>query len=296
MMLKNTQRDLSTFGYILGLISQSFAIAYLVVALIFDIGNVIADAVILAISAAYFGIYIALHDTSDRKLRRLRNNSKHAAAVIKLVSSALTLGVSVYGICISAYTLSVPTLLLAVANAAFWVMRVIVEIISYYVDTRIELFTSALSADFEFVSKPIGFAKNAIKTVMRREIEVPPPDKCRAILDRQMEREKEEKRRAREDMRKSMGKKPRKNTKTAPVSSEVATATEDKLALPEPARLEKLAKKKGIASVLDAFSGIFRKKNKNDIQTADYIDKTDGLTAPDGSDGTSEDKTTADIK
>ena len=293
MMLKNTQRDLTTFGYILGLISQTFALAYLVFALIFSVGNVIANSVVLTVSAVYFGIYIALRGTDDRKMRRFRNYSKHTASAVKLVSSALTLGVSIYGIIIAAYTLSVPTLLLAVANAAFWVLRVIVELVSYYVDTRIELFTSALTADFEFVSKPIGIAKNAIRTVMRREIEVPPPDKYRAVLDRQMEREKEEKRRARENMRASRGKKPRKNKETAPVGAEAALATEDKLALPEPSRSEKSAKKKSIASVFDAFFGIFRKKNKNDIRTADYIDKTDGLTAPDGM---AEDKTTADIK
>ena len=218
MMLKNTQRDLSTFGYILGLISQLFALAYIIVAITLNIGNTVANAIVLAVSATYFGIYLVLHDTKDKRLRRIKNTGKHSAAAVKLLSGALTLGVSIYGICISAYTLSVPTLLLSVANAAFWVLRVIVELVSYYVDTRIELFTAALGADFEFVSKPIGIAKNAIKTVMGQSVEAPEPrDKYRIALDRQMEKEKQEKKRTREASRAEDGDAP-KGRRRGPLS------------------------------------------------------------------------------
>lgn len=236
-MLKNTGRDISVFGFSLGIISQLFGIAYLIVALVLGVGYALVNAIILAVSAIYFGIYVALHETRDKKLRRMKNSSKHTAAIIKLVGATLTLSVSVYGIIIAGYSVSVPTLLLAVANAAFWVLRVIVELVSYYFDTRVELFTAAISADMEFVTKPIGAAKNAVRSVLGKEVEVPEaPDRFRAKLDKQMEQIKSEKQKNRELKRENarntaknggissmIGKLHKKKKKSDPIEIEIIT-------------------------------------------------------------------------
>ena len=245
MMLNNTRRDISNFGFALGIISQIFGVAYLVLAIVLGVGSRLVNAIILVVSAIYLGmyiIYVFMYEAKDKRLRRIKNRGKHAAAIVKLLGATMTLAVSVYGIIIAGYVVSVPTLLLAVANAAFWVLRIIVELVSYYFDTRVELFTAAISADIEFVTKPIDATKNAFKTVLGKEVEAPaPPDRFRAQLDKQMESIKAEKQRERELKRQTaknsaksggiaamIGKIKRKPKKHAPTDKDIIIESKEK--------------------------------------------------------------------
>lgn len=75
-----------------------------------------------------------------------------------------------------------------------WILLVVFEVLKIMLEGRLELFTEALQADVEFVTKPVSAVKDTFKKIMGKEVEEKPaPTQDRLYLDKLVASARDEK-------------------------------------------------------------------------------------------------------
>lgn len=75
-----------------------------------------------------------------------------------------------------------------------WILLVVFEVLKIMLEGRVDLFTEALQADVEFVTKPLSLVKDTFKKIMRKEVEEKPePTQDRLYLDKLVASARDEK-------------------------------------------------------------------------------------------------------
>lgn len=194
--VKQTVDDLKSLKHIIDVSTQVIYIAYLVVALIVPLGFVYANAILLALSVAYFAFYLSRYDSTTKELKEA--GSREVAAIykgLKLTVGAVTLGIVFYGVYVAASKATPFAVMSAIAMAVAWILKVIIEIAVYVVSARVDMFVSAIEADVEKLVKPVQTIGNIFKKATGQEIEEPKAhSKQRILLEAKVAAEREKRR------------------------------------------------------------------------------------------------------
>ncbi len=164
-----TVEDLKIIAFYTALILQVLQVGYLIYALCIGLGILIANVILLILTASYLGFMLYLHwGTVGETLKTiLKSVYQWSKRVIKL----FTLGISVYGLCITASetitTKSLISIILLVFMLIAWVLEILFSLILMVVERRATLLLDAMKMDFE----PVFKAKNFFDKIRGKEVE-----------------------------------------------------------------------------------------------------------------------------
>ena len=168
-VFNKTIEDLKSIAFFSALFLQIFQIGYLVYALCIGSGIMAANIVLLILSTAYLGfmLYIQWQKTAKVTEKILKQIYHWSKRLIKL----FTLGVSIYGLFITASDIvtikSLVSIILLVFMLIAWLFDVLFSLIVIVIERRTALFFDAMKMDFE----PVFKAKNFIDKIRGREVE-----------------------------------------------------------------------------------------------------------------------------
>lgn len=185
-------KDLKRIFFIFNCILQLIYIGYLTYAAISGSGIFVANIILLCISVAYFVFFVITYGKKDRKLKKM---ARRAYSYAKIGINAFSIGVAVYGICITVNEeISIISVILLVLMLLGWLISVLLQAAIYFIDSRKQLVIEALEADKETMLKPVTTVKNAVKKLVGKEVaEENEPSRLRRFLDRKLENKKQEK-------------------------------------------------------------------------------------------------------
>ncbi len=176
--------DLKRTFFVFNLFLQILYISYLVYAIVADVGNLIANIVLVTISFGYFVFCIFSYDKISWGQSK---TARRAYSWSKLFVTAFTAGVAVYGICATATNVTVPAVILVSLMVVSWVLRVILEVFICFFEIEASIFVEGIKADMENAVKPVKTVGNTIKKIVGAEVEPDPePNKYRKILDQKV--------------------------------------------------------------------------------------------------------------
>ena len=189
-VLVKTVEDLKSIAFYAALTLQILQVGYLIYALCVGLGILAANIILLILTSAYLSFMLYLHwGTVGKKLQTiLKRVYQWSKRAIKL----FTLGVSVYGLWITASetitTKSLISIILLVFMLIAWVLEILFSLILMVVERRASLLLDAMKMDFE----PVFKAKNFIDKIRGREVEEEiVPSKSRSILNKMNTERKE---------------------------------------------------------------------------------------------------------
>ena len=161
--------DFKRITFLSALFLQIFQVGYLIYALCIGSGITVANIVLLVLSTAYLGFMLYIHWVNVAKATKklLKNIYRWCKRAIKL----FTLGVSIYGLCITATapitTQSLISIIFLVFMVIAWVLDVLFSVILSILEKRANLFFDAMKMDFE----PVFKAKNLFDKIRGKEVE-----------------------------------------------------------------------------------------------------------------------------
>ena len=186
-----TINDLKNIAFFSALSLQLFQLAYLIYALCIGSGIFVANVILLALTIAYLGFILYIHwNTIAKKTKKILNNIYHwSKRLIKL----FTLGVSVYGLYITASETVTAKSLLSIILLVFmiiaWILELLFSILIIVLENRKDLFFNAMKMDIE----PILKAKSFFDKITGKEVENEiVPAKTRDILEKLNEKREEQ--------------------------------------------------------------------------------------------------------
>ena len=182
-VFNKTVEDLKSIAFFSALFLQLFQVGYLIYALCIGSGITVANIVLLALSTAYLGFMLYIHWVKIAKQTKklLTGIYRWSKRLIKL----FTLGVSIYGLFITASeTVTVKSLvsiILLVFMLLAWIFDILFSLIVMVIEKRTTLFFDAMKMDFE----PVFKAKNFFDKMRGKEVEGElVSTKSRSLLER----------------------------------------------------------------------------------------------------------------
>ena len=160
-VLYDIVHDLRTFFRFFSVLSQILYIAYLSYTVICNIGIIYVNAVLLTLSAIYFIVDVII-TIKSRKQKQKAKTFKRSLRYAKLGINAFNIGVAIYGVYLTANNANAVTVVLTAAMLIFWIIKVILEIITYFVEHRIELVIAGFNKDIEPITKTIHTIKKFV--------------------------------------------------------------------------------------------------------------------------------------
>ena len=249
--IKQTADDFKKVDYIRNVATQVLYIAYLIYALIAPTGYLAANIPLLVLSVGYFIFFlIATHKRTEKKLKKI---VKTVFTRCKQAINFFTLGVTVYGIWLTAEQVTPFSLILCSLMIVGWVLQIVFEIIIKFFSKRVNLIIEGLEADYENMTKPVRSVGNFFKKVTGKEIEEKEPTKARVFLDKKVEEAKIERKNQKIEarVRSQEEKRQKKLDKKQKKADEKAQRKAEKSAKKQAKKEEKSKVKNGIRSMQD---------------------------------------------
>ena len=147
--------NVCTFG------SQIFYIGYLIYALCANVGYSWANITLLAVCGLYFLFTATTHNVKDKEAKLAKRNAKHTFRWVKISIKAAVLAMMGYSIYISATEPSTLTIILTAIAVVSWLLSLSLELITMYVENRIELLKESFIKD---VKNPVETVSTIVKT------------------------------------------------------------------------------------------------------------------------------------
>lgn len=173
--------------HIINIVTSAFMIVYLALISIFEIGYLIPNVILLALTLVDFLTYLLTYRTTCKKKKSVKSVITHVYRISKILLNAISLAIIIYTICFD--PLSVNSILLVVVPLMIilWIMQLVFEVLSLYVRSRVDLFVDGIQMDFEAVIRPINKVRNAVLGAIGEDEESDDPvsEHNRAILEEQ---------------------------------------------------------------------------------------------------------------
>ena len=190
---KKTVDDFKRIDYIRNVLTQLVYIAYLVYALVVAKDYLWANILLLTLSVAYF-VFFLFATTGKRKAdKRTKSLVKSIYKRCKQLIKLFTLGLTVYGFCLTANHFTPISLFFVALMIVGWILQIVFEIILRIFVNRVNLFMEGLEADYQNLIKPAKTVGNFFKKLTGKEIEPEKePTKNRLLLDKKVAQAKQE--------------------------------------------------------------------------------------------------------
>ena len=187
-VLYDIVHDLKTFFRFFSILSQILYISYLTYALMSNLGNQLVNTLLLAISVIYFIVdFILIVKTRKQSINK--KIAKRSLRYIKLGVNAFNVGVAIYGVYLTASNANAITVVLTAMMLIFWAIKVIIEIITFFVEHRIELIMAGFHKDIE----PLTNVINSVKKITGQKVDTsdPLPTNVNSALEKALEQYKD---------------------------------------------------------------------------------------------------------
>ena len=124
--------------------SLVFTAVYFIVALILQIGNVIANSILATLFVAY-----TIFDfvASKKNIKKTKKIVKRSYKWVKIAIRAFTLASMIYGIYIATTAVSAISIIIATLTIIMWVLQVMIEIVIEVIEDKWELLYQSIQKD-----------------------------------------------------------------------------------------------------------------------------------------------------
>ena len=169
--------DVKRANFLINIMVNALYIIYLVYALVVGNGNPFINATLCALTVVFVVSYIitSLDERKKRALKIVKTTYKR----IKIFLDAFSLAIAIYSIYITAEHVTVISLLLTVGSFVGWAAKVVLSILTRFLENRAELIMSAFQVDFE----PLFKVHNTYKRLIGDEVGETVSPEMRAQLD-----------------------------------------------------------------------------------------------------------------
>lgn len=150
-------KDLKKIGFGLSVFTQLVTITYLVYNLAAQKGVVIANAIMLTITAAYLLFFLYAESKSLQKKTKRRVSAMYKWG--KRLTKLLTICIVAYGLVVSGSDFSPFSFFLLVMMIVGWLLNLLFYIIEKYVAAKIQLLWSGIVSDTKPVLKVVDFVE-----------------------------------------------------------------------------------------------------------------------------------------
>lgn len=122
-------------------------LVYLIYSIYKDVGNLYINIVLAALTGIFMIVYLILRLTADGHKKQVRAAKKYYKR-LKLIGRAVISFTAVYSIFTAAKAVSPLALILAVIGAAFILLRLIIEFISFLIGRQVKKLTGSIKDRF----------------------------------------------------------------------------------------------------------------------------------------------------
>ena len=156
--------DFQRFVYRFTIASQILYIAYLIYMLCAPLGMLWANITLLAISVAYFTIFmIATVPSLATKMKKFKSISQNVYTRTKLLIKFFTLGITLYGISATTAHVTPFSIILTTLSILAWVLQLLFHIVLIFFIDRFHLLKEAFEVDVQAIKARIPFMKKDIE-------------------------------------------------------------------------------------------------------------------------------------
>ena len=208
--------------------TQTLTIIYLIYTLIAATGNPVINSTLLVISVCAF-IYSLYTELSDGKQKN-ENTIKHVLSVSKLLIKLFNLGIIIYGFYTAASTVSPISIIITVFMILFWIIQIIIEILTILIVYVKNFVLEAIDADLNSLTRPFTSTGNFFRRLAGKEVKpTAEPSSVQQKLAKRIQEKKEKKKQEKlqAKMQKKQDKKAAKRNHTPSPSEEVAVTKYD---------------------------------------------------------------------
>ena len=206
-------------------------IGYLIYAIATTRGELWVDIPLLVFSAVYLAFYLyatRFGKELDGK-KSLQKNSKKIFGWAKKLMKFYTLAATLYSLTGVSQGADVPYILLTAAQVMFFLLQIVIEIITALVNKYADMVKTAITMDVEQVTKPVKSVTNFFKKMSGKEVEEDEsePTKMQEMLNARVQTAREKKAQMKEEKRleKELLKQQKRDAKNEAKNASAATET-----------------------------------------------------------------------
>ncbi len=205
--------DLEKIFKCVALVTQLSYLVYLITAICFGLGNLAVNIVLCALSALALLFYLIFESFEVAQGNRFYKRSKLCIRYTKLAVNAVSIGTSVYGLCLLGDNAPHLYVIMTAISLVLWVIKIILEAAIIFVKSRYKLLLAGIKIDLENtvgplrdtgkrIIKPVKTVLGVIDRVRGYEPEPEPEqthfdddvtDRQRRVLDEQVAETKQQK-------------------------------------------------------------------------------------------------------
>ena len=163
------KEELTSISFFVTMASSVMMMAYLLYATLAGSGVLGANIALCSVTAVNLISYILMHRAETRGVKEARSWIKHTCKITKLCINAVSLATMVYAVVTTPDQVSTITLVLLPLMIIFWALQAILEVVTLYVKSRIDLFYNGIQMDFDYVIAPLAKVKSVVGAVMGEE-------------------------------------------------------------------------------------------------------------------------------
>ncbi len=157
------RRFLRAVAWVFNYGMNALMIIYLSLAIAFDIGNFIANVILLPTTVAIFIITIIFGRVEKKPIKRRLRTTKKVLNWGKIAINAFSLGVTLYGMFIAASMVSPISIILTTLLIIVWMIKFVVELVTEILEYFMKLFIKSFTQDI------IGIKQNYNPKVIATE-------------------------------------------------------------------------------------------------------------------------------
>lgn len=205
--------------------TQCLTIIYLIYTLITHSGNALINSILLVISV--FAFFYFLQTSFSEAKQKNGNAVKHILSFSKLFIKLFNLGIIIYGFYTAASTVSPISIIITVFMILFWIIQIIVEILTILIVYLKNFVLEAIDADLNSLTRPFTSTGNFFRRLVGKEVKTTAePSSVQQKLAKRIQEKKEQKKQ--EKKAKKQAKKAAKRNHAPSVSEEVAISKDNK--------------------------------------------------------------------
>lgn len=208
--------------------TQCLTIVYLIYTLIVHSGNIVINTTLLIVSI--FAFFYFLHTVQSEAKQRNGNAVKHILSFSKLLIKLFNLGIIIYGFYTAASTVSPISIIITVFMILFWIIQIIIEILTILIVYVKNFVLEAIDADLNSLTRPFTSTGNFFRRLAGKEVKpTAEPSSVQQKLAKRIQEKKEKKKQEKlqAKMQKKQDKKAAKHNHTPSPSEEVAVTKYD---------------------------------------------------------------------
>ena len=161
--------EVALFAYLAKIILSVFSAAYLFIMCFIDIGSVVMNVVLLALTLTNLFAYVIGRGLSRRRDKAINAGIKRSARIAKLLLNAVNLANVIYMIIVHASSVETIKLVMTPIFIIVWFVQATLELLSMYLSSRCTLFVDGIQMDFEPALRAKDGFNNAVHSFFGEE-------------------------------------------------------------------------------------------------------------------------------